>query len=179
MDIRTKGRLAALALLLTAFVATNAAPSVGPAEAASGDPVVMFSETDARMNTAQATARRHLSRFLDHVLDGDGIARADAAIKVAVPADGGGDEIIWVTPFARRDGLFAGALANEPQSMEGQHIGDIITFSAEQVRDWSFFGPDGRMYGSYTTRVILTELAPERAAQIQEMLSVNPVPTDW
>lgn len=180
MHIRTRGRIAGLALLCAAFVATNAFPSTGPVSAATSDTVVMFSESDARMNAAQDAALTHFSRFLDHVLEASGQARADAAIKVALPLEGdAGTEVIWITPFAERDGLFIGALANEPRFLTGLTAGDVVSFDASQVRDWSFYGPDGKMYGSYTTRVILADLEPDQAAQIRALLSTQPLPSDW
>lgn len=180
MHIRTKGRIAGLAMMSAAFLATNAFPSTGPVRTSTGEDVVVFSDDDLRMSTAQDTAQKHFSRFLDHVLNDQDQARADAAVKVAVPLEGeAGTEVIWVTPFARRDGLFIGALANEPRFLTGLVAGDVIAFDGGQVRDWSFYGPDGKMYGSYTTRVILADLAPEQAARIRALLSTNPLPSDW
>lgn len=180
MHFRTKGRIAGLAMLSVAFLATNAFPSTGPVRAAASDEVALFSDGDSRMNAAQVTALETFSRFLDHVLDDQGLARADAAVKVALPLEGDtGTEVIWVTPFARRDGLFVGALANEPRFLTGLAAGDVIAFDAGQVRDWSFYGTDGKMYGSYTTRVILADLAPDQAARIRDMLSAEPLPAGW
>ena len=180
MHIRTRGRIAGLAMLGAAFIATNAFPSTGPVNASTGDAVVTFSENDARMSAAQDAALKHFSRFLDHVLDDSGQARSDAAIKVALPLEGdAGTEVIWVTPFARQGSLFIGALANEPRFLTGLATGDVISFDAGQVRDWSFYGPDGRMYGSYTTRVILADLEPSRAEQLRALLSHDPLPPDW
>ena len=180
MHIRTRGRIAGLAMLGAAFVATNAFPSTGPVNAAAPDKVVMFTDGDARMNAAQNAALKHFSRFLEHVLNDNGQARPDAAIKVALPLEGdAGTEVIWVTPFARNDGLFIGALANEPRFLSGLAAGDVISFDGSQVRDWSFYGPDGRMYGSYTTRVILADLDPSRAEQLRALLSLEPLPSDW
>lgn len=180
MHIRTRGRIAGLAMLGAAFIATNAFPSTGPVNASADATVVMVSDTDLRMNAAQDAALEHFSRFLDHVLEPGGQARADAAVKVALPLDGdAGTEVIWVTPFARQDGLFIGALANAPQFLSGLAAGDLVSFDATQIRDWSFHGPDGRIYGSYTTRVILADLEPARAHQIRALLSSTPLPPDW
>lgn len=180
MHIRTKGRIAGLAIFGAAFLATNAFPSTGPVSAATGDDVVLYSGGDDRMIAAQDAAQKHFSRFLDHVLNDLGQARADAAVKVAIPLEGdAGTEVIWVTPFAIRDGLFIGALANDPHFLTGLFAGDVIAFDGNQVRDWSFYGPDGKMYGSYTTRVILADLTPNHAARIRALLSPDPLPSDW
>ena len=179
MNTRLKGRMAGIVLLGDAFFATNAYPSVAPGTALGNQDTIKFAATDGRMNAAQDAARRHLTRFLNHVLDDDGNARVDAAVKVALPADDDQEEIIWVTPFARRDGGFIGALSNDPQLVTEHTAGEVISFSRDQVRDWLFIGRDGKMYGSYTTRVILPELDPDHAAQIQAMLSAAPTPNGW
>ena len=179
MNTRLKGRLAGIVLLGAGFFATNAYPSVSPGATLGTAGTAPYAATDTRMNAAQDTARRHLTRFLDHVLDDDGNARADAAVKVALVAGGDQEEIIWVTPFARRDGGFIGALANDPQVATERRVGEVISFDQTQVRDWLFIGHDGKMYGSYTTRVILPELDPDHAAQIQAMLSDAPTPNGW
>lgn len=180
MNWKTRGRIAGLAIVATSFISANADQTIGPAAAgADNDPVVEFTNSDTAMNAAQEQARRHLDRFLSLVLDNDGIARDDAAVKVAVPVGGDNVEVIWITPFAVQDGMVIGALANEPRDISGVHLGDVMTFAPDQVRDWAFTGPDGRLYGSYTTRIMLDDLDPGRAAEIALLLSPDPVPPGW
>ena len=179
MNTRLKGRVAGLVLLGAAFFATNAYPGVAPGTALGSHRTVTFAAIDSRMSVAQDAARRYLARFLEHVLDENGNARVDGAVKVALPAGDDQEEVIWVTPFAQRGGGFIGALANEPQVVLGHSAGEVISFDRGQVRDWMFIGHDGKMYGSYTTRVILPELDPAHAAQIQAMLSDAPTPAGW
>lgn len=179
MTWKLRGRLAGLILLTMAFVSANASYSVSPAQAGQGDPVINYDQTDSAMNSAQAEARAHLATFFDLVMGEDGVARPDAGVKVAVPLSGGGVEVIWVTPFAERDDQFIGALANEPQAIEGKRAGDTITFSEADIRDWYFFGIDGKMYGSYTTRVMLADMSPTTADQIRDILADTPLPPNW
>lgn len=180
MDIKAKGRLAGLTIFFAAFVGANAFPSASPAIAsADRAPVIRYSDGHARMTAAQASARQHLAQFLAHVLDEDGAASDGAAVKIAIPTAGGGQEVIWVSPFARRGETYLGILADEPKSIDGYHQGDLISFDSAQVRDWSFFGEDGRMYGSYTTRVIMAQLDPAQAERIQGLLSPTPLPSNW
>ena len=98
---------------------------IAPGTALGATGTVPFTATDIRMNAAQDTARRHLTRFLDHVLDDGGNARTDAAVKVALPAGDEQEEIIWITPFARRDGGFIGALAIDPQLATEHSAGEV------------------------------------------------------
>lgn len=178
MDWKTRGRIAGMTLFALSFVSANGRTALQPAAAGAGDPVYAYTAADPRMNAAETEAQARFTQFLAHVLDAEGIARPDAAVKVALPVAGGGHEIIWISPFGQQDGTFAGVLANEPDFIDGQ-LGDVVTFTAEQVRDWYFFGPDGLMYGSYTTRVMLDDLQPGQAAQIAALLSADPLPAGW
>ncbi len=177
MQWRTKVRLSATVCLLTAFIAAN----IGNGAAAEGDaPVVHLSANHIAMQDAEAAARRHLDRFLSNVLSETGTAPDEAALKVAVPTADQGAEVIWVTPFAvLEDGVFIGILANQPRTTTAVKAGDAIRFHRDQVRDWSFMGTDAKLYGSYTTRVLLPHLAQEQAAQIAHHLSDVPMPAEW
>lgn len=176
---KIRGRIFGVAILAMSFINANAGYSIGPAEAGSGDGVIEYRDTDRDMNAAQAQARIHLPAFLEAVMHEDGMARDDAGVKVAVPIENGGHEVIWVSPFGQKDGKFIGRLANEPNQMPGYHVGDVITFDSTQVRDWFFTGSDGKMYGSFTTRVMLKHMRPAAAAQISQVLSANAIPANW
>ncbi len=177
MQWRTKVRLSATACLLAAFIGAN----IGNGAAAEGDaPVVELSANHLAMQDAEATARRHLDRFLSNVVSETGAAPEEAALKVAVPTGAHGAEVIWVTPFAvLGSGVFVGILANQPRATTAVQAGDAIRFHRDQVRDWSFVGTDAKLYGSYTTRVLLPHLGQEQAAQIAHHLSDLPMPSEW
>ncbi len=179
MHWKIKGRIAGILLLAGSFVSANHDLIAGRAAAGDGDPVVSFANDDPTMNQAQSEAISHLDQFMSLVMQNNGVARGDAAIKVAMPTDGAGDEVIWVTPFAIHNGAFLGRLANEPQALPKYRAGDTVHFIREQVRDWSFMGPEGKIYGSYTTRALLPHLDPNQAAEIALLLSDNPLPMDW
>ena len=174
---KRSGRRAGYIILLAGFLSANHGMIAGSAVADAADHTISFANDDPAMNEAQEEARGHLDRFLATVMQDNGVARGDAAIKVAMPTDAG-HEVIWVTPFAIHNGTFLGRLANEPQEIPG-HAGDTVHFSRGQVRDWSFMGPDRRIYGSFTTRALLPHLDPNQAEEIAAILSDNPLPTDW
>ncbi len=167
MSLRTLAICSALAVPLAA------------AHAASGDAVINYDQMDVRMNAAQDEAQSHLDTFLAYVLDENGVGQNGSGVKVAMPIEGDGVEVIWVSPFGVRDGAFVGLLANQPQNIEGHNAGDTVQFERSQVRDWFFYGENGKMYGSYTTRVMLPDMSEDTAAQISEMLSIDPIPADW
>ncbi len=177
MRWRTKVRLTATLFLVAATVAANLGQG---ASADDAGPVVQLAAGDAAMSDAEAAARRHFDQFLDHVLREDGATIEGAAVKIAISTGGAHAEVIWVSPFARttEDG-FLGVFANAPQHIDGASIGDTVAFRREQVRDWSFFGEDAKLFGSFTTRVLLPHIPRTEAAKIAMLLSEVPVPSDW
>ncbi|MEM9709001.1 MAG: DUF2314 domain-containing protein [Pseudomonadota bacterium] len=141
-----------------------------------GDQVVVYEGTDLTMNEAQDEALRSLPDFLAHKLDAD-----SAMLKVAFPvsnAQGNGFEVIWVGAVQRDGESFAGNLANAPVDIDA-NLGDIVEFSQDMIRDWTYRGGDGKLYGNYTTRVMLSSLAKDQADQIAAALSASPLPTAW
>ena len=179
MNWKMRGRVFGVVLLAVNFVSANAGYSVGPAQADAAKPTHVSQTRHTALSDAENQARLHLDRFLNHALDDQGRARDNAAIKISMTGYGGKDESIWVRPFAMRDGRYVGLLANEPKSTDRKHVGDAVAFDADQVRDWYFFGDDGKMYGSYTTRVLLPDMAPNTARQITQILSATPTPAHW
>jgi uncharacterized protein YegJ (DUF2314 family) len=147
------------------------------------DPIVEFAGDDPVMVAAMEEAQRSLPRFLTEALGPDGQSLDGTAIKVRLEADGSvpemTHEIIWVGPFARVDGAYAGLLANEPQALGGLKAGDRVDFTQDQIVDWSFSGPDGKLYGNYTTRVMLPHLSADEAAWLNDALSELAVPDFW
>ena len=179
MNWKMRGRVFGFVLLSVNFVSANAGYSVGPAQADTTAPITVSQSNQAGLAEAEMQARSHLTTFLDFALDDQGRARENAALKISMTGYGGTDETIWVRPFALRDGRYVGLLANEPKSTDTKHVGDPVAFSADQVRDLYFFGDDGKMYGSYTTRVLLRDMAPQTARQITRILSPTPAPAHW
>ena len=156
---------------------------LSPAPLWAGDPTVDFITGDAEMSAAETEAQANLDRFLAHALNGAGLGRPNADLKVAFPVTGHGNaeaEVIWVSRFKRDAGGFSGELSNEPNAMPGLHLGDRVTFTRDQIRDWGWMdGASGKLYGHYTTRVITRHLPPEQAAPLLELLSPQPVPSGW
>ncbi|MGR3514371.1 MAG: DUF2314 domain-containing protein [Paracoccaceae bacterium] len=177
MRWRTKVRLSATLALIGATTLANI--GVG-ASAEDASPVVTLQAGHLAMSDAEAAAQRHFKMFLAHVLKPDGATLEGAAVKIAVPTGNGHAEVIWVTPFAQTTPTqFLGAYANTPQSIPNAVEGDAVAFEAGQVRDWSFMGSDTKLYGSFTTRVLLPHIPREQAAQIAAVLSDVPVPAEW
>ncbi len=177
MRWRTKVRLSATLALIVATFLVNTGEGASADDAGS---VVTLAAGNVAMTDAEAAARRHFDRFLAHVLAPDGAATYGAAVKIAVPTGNARAEVIWVTPFARTsDTDFLGVFANAPRDIPNATLGDAVRFDRDQVRDWSFVGADAKLYGSFTTRVLLPHIAQEEAANIAAILSELPIPTAW
>lgn len=147
----------------------------------SDDGVVYYDGDNLTMNEAQDAAKSSLPDFLAHKLDANGQAVDGALVKVAfqVTRDGvSGHEVIWVGSFGQEDGGYTGLLANQPVDMGG-NAGDQVAFTEDMIRDWTYQGSDGKLYGNYTTRVMLSDMDSAQAAQISSLLSTDPVPTRW
>lgn len=160
--------LAAGLAVLTLSACDSEAPKVdnsGP-----GDEVVQFEAQDAAMNAAIAQAKASLPAFLAR-LDAGQITPADS-LKVGFPANGG-HEHIWVNQIARQGDQLTGLLVNEPNWMPGLHERSPVTFAPALVSDWSY-EKDGKLWGNYTTRVMLPSLPPEEAEALKADLSDTP-----
>jgi uncharacterized protein YegJ (DUF2314 family) len=173
MHARTKGRLAGLAFILATGLMANAGPA-----SESRDTVIDYALRDSTMSAAETAASASLGRFLDVALDDTGTSHPDTGLKVAFQTAEGRTEVIWVAPFVRDETGFAGLLANKPAYMPNA-AGDLVAFGVDDIRDWYILGEDGRMYGSFTTRVMLARMSPARAEAIRGYLSEAPLPASW
>lgn len=146
------------ALALAALLADPLAAAEPRAEP---DETVDVATDDRRMNAAKAKARRTLPAFLA-VLAAPAGAR-DIAFKYPLE----GWEHIWVEQVARRGDSLTGRLANNPRA-PGYRLGQRVTVPLSVVSDWAYRDPAGVMQGHFTTRALLSQLAPDEARQIRE-----------
>lgn len=150
--------------------------SVVPALAA--DETVTVTAADPAMAAAVETARSHLARVLDTAIASDGTAHPALTLKVAFAVDDG-EEIIWVATVVRDGAEFTATLANEPLRLEGLAAGDTVRFTEAMIADWGLVGASGKLFGHYTTRVLLDTMPEAEAAPIRALLSDNPLPASW
>ena len=147
-----------------------------PAFAQSGDepPLMEFSNEDARMNAAVAEAKRTLPMFWRRFQNGDG---RDFSLKAFFDAPNGGREHLWFSDIRREGGRITGVLSNQPAWVTGMNRGDRISFTEDQISDWSY-EKNGRLWGGFTLRVMLTKLEPNEAAELRAYLSPTPLEGD-
>ncbi len=146
------------------------------------DPVVNFAPEDADMAAAIEEARSNLDFVLARLATEDGGLHPALNLKARLPVNhfDVDDEVIWVENLAlAEDGTFTGQLANDPAYLPGLTLGDSVSFGRDQIADWSVLSTDGRMYGHYTTRVMLPHLSRAEAEQVGDLLSPDPIPEAW
>lgn len=152
--------------------------SLGLALAASSvladEPIWLFGESDPVMNQAIEGARAHLSFFLDYATP-DRLLSGNVMVKYAAPVVGKTIQVehIWVAVEQIDGDQITGIIANEPYDLDAKQ-GDRIDFEMSQVSDWSYWGTDGKLYGNYTTRVMLPQLSAEDQVYFQGVLAPLP-----
>lgn len=177
MNWKMRGRVFGLGLLAVNFVAANAGYSVGPAQASVKAPTIKAQSHIAALTKSQILAQGQFSQFLDHVLHDD--ENGTSAIKIALPQDGGTEILVWVKPTGLSDDRYSGTMVPDRNAVGAQVSNASVAFDVEQVRDWSFIGKNGKMYGNYLTREMLPDMAPKTARQIALVLAPTPVPAHW
>lgn len=167
MHAKTVGRLSGIFGLAVAFVAVNAtAPlAVSPAKA-----------TQAPQNLSvpfdqhpQRAAQAHFDQFFAFALS-PAAAHALPRVQVAI-----NDAVFWVEPHSAEAGVYSGVLADQTD----QAAAHTITFTKEDVQDWTFIGRNRKMYGSFQTRAQLSLLSPQNVEQVVQVLSQTVTPLGW
>lgn len=145
------------------------------------DEVIAFSDSDPAMNAAIETARSHLGEVLTATINDFGVGHPALSLKVAFPVEAADmdTEVIWISDISLAQEGMAGKLANEPVNMPGLHFGDEVRFEQSMIYDWGLAGPDGKILGHYTTRVLLDGLPQDQAAPIRAQLADDPLPEAW
>ncbi|ATQ43476.1 YegJ family protein [Caulobacter mirabilis] len=138
----------------------------------SGDPIIYYDDGHAEMNAAIEAAQKSAPVFL-RLLAADRTVAQTGAVKIGFPHKDG-EEYMWLVALKRDGDKLTGRLDNRPEHDVGYAEGDIVAFDADQIVDW-YYNRDGRMYGSYTTRVMLPRLAPADADQLRALLSDKPL----
>ena len=164
--------------MMTRFFASMICAVFLPFAALAGDDVVQFGQQDPEMQSAIAEARSSLPQFLANTQGANGQSIEGAGLKVEFNAESEQSEVIWIVPFAPRGEGFVGILANEPNSLPGKNAGDMVEFSEAQIADWTY-SAEGKLFGNYTTRVMLPHLDEATQTQLSQILSDTPVPTGW
>lgn len=161
-----------LIVALAALALSSAVRAQTPGNSPKKDEIVGFREGDAAMNAAIAEARRSLPTFW-RLLEADPVVAASGKIKVGFDTPGG-PEHMWVREVRREGAVVKGLLDNRPVWLKGFAKGDPVTIDPADISDWSYIREE-RMYGSYTTRVMLPHLPAEQREAYRKFLSDKPL----
>jgi uncharacterized protein YegJ (DUF2314 family) len=126
------------------------------------------------LSAAAAQARTHLAYFWAHE-QAPTDTEYDFRLKVELPRKDGqpGKAQTWVETVARDGEKLSGQIAAETPELVGAKKGDVVEFIEPQVVDWAFFAGE-KLYGHYTTRVMLPKLPLEQADAMRSMFGDNP-----
>lgn len=131
--------------------------------------VIMVPEKDPEMAAAIAQGRATLARFWQ-ALDKPQPDEEGFALKVGLPADGGGSEHIWANRIERKDGKIFGTINNVPKNLKNIRLGQRIEIPEPLVSDWMYHR-SGKIVGGYTIRALLKRLPRDEAARLRAMLA--------
>ncbi len=171
-----------IALTVAASLAL-ALPGLAQDQAADAptDQIVEVETSDAAMSTAIAEAQHWLPNVFAIAIGPDGTGHPALSLKVAFPVetDQAETEVVWVGEIIRGADGFQGNLQNQPAYMPELNAGDMVQFSEDMIADWGIVSTDARLYGHFTTRLLIGGLPEDQAAQISALLSDDPVPASW
>lgn len=160
---RMKTALGALCLIVAA------APAAGcqQADPQNRSDVVVVESDNTAMEAAKAKGRARLNEFFLHLARPAADER-DFSVKFNLTEDRDA-EFIWASDLRMgADGKLSGALANQPLDERFQ-MGQRVDIPLASVIDWSYF-KNGVAQGHFTTRVMLSQLPDDQAAEIKAAL---------
>ena len=134
--------------------------------AADNDPVIDVDSRDPEMQAAIQRARAEIDSALQTLQEGQVMG---FSVKAPIQ-EGKRTEHFWLKDVTYQNNAFTGLIDNEPQRVHTVKKGDRITLRKEEISDW-YYLKEGKMYGSYTTRVLLKDLPPDDAAFFQRILA--------
>ena len=126
------------------------------------------------LSAAATQARAHLSYFWTHE-QAPAETEYDFRLKIALRRNDGrsGETQAWVEAIARNGENLSGQLASGTPELVGVKKSDVVEFAEPQIVDWAFFSGE-KLYGHYTTRVMLPKLPLEQADAMRSMFGENP-----
>jgi uncharacterized protein YegJ (DUF2314 family) len=131
---------------------------------------LIYPEDQKAIDVASAQARASLPAFWT-AFDAAS-SKQDFTIKAGMTTKTGPAEHIWIQVSGRQGDEISGLLANEPFDIPGLHLGSKVTIKAAQVSDWAY-PKGGKLYGHFTTRVLMPQMAADEQAQMKAALAAT------
>ncbi len=165
----------AAALVASPAAAQSGHGAHGATVSASGETTISVTPVDPAMQAAYADANASLPTFWA-LFARDKVVAETGMLKVAFAAkDDVNIEHMWVRDLERKaNGEIWGTLDNAPARDVGYVKGERVRVDAGKIRDWQY-ARNGRIYGSFTTRALLSRLPKDAAADYRSVLSETPL----
>jgi uncharacterized protein YegJ (DUF2314 family) len=128
--------------------------------------------SDGAMNAAIADAQRNLHVFWS-LFDSKRTGFADYRIKIRFQVPGGA-EAIWIKPTAHSGDAIEGVLTDDSMFRTDLKKGGMVRVNTSEVDDWGY-SHKGRLWGNFTTVVLLSEMTPDEAAFTRSVLGATRV----
>ena len=158
------GKFCAIAILGCIVTTTGCSSPDEPIMSKAGDPVIAAATTEAR---------RALPIFWSK-FNAKTPGYSEFALKVGFQARGGGIEYLWVVPSTRQADVISGTLANDAEYVEGFKVGTKVAFGEAQIDDWQY-GKDGKLYGHFTTRALMTRASEAERKEAMAVFAPTPL----
>jgi len=137
------------------------------------DRIIDTTADDEALNAAMKQASDTLEVFWAK-FEGKPPGVSDYVIKLGMTGQDGFQEFIWADPIRREGDQVVARLANEPVHLRGLRSGSEVRVSQSLIADWSY-ARNGKLYGHFSTRVLLPKMTPEERAQVEGQLSSTPL----
>lgn len=99
------------------------------------------------------------------------------AVKLGLTGEDGYKEFIWAEPIRREGDEVVARLANDPVHLQNLRLGSQVRISEDLVSDWTY-EKNGKAYGHFTTRALMSRATPEQRAEMDGLLAPTPLEPD-
>ena len=126
---------------------------------------------DPKMNAAIREARKSYPYFFGRLTAGD-TSEYYFGVKLRIPYGDGNGEHMWFNDLYFKGDTLMGILCNDPVNIATMKKGDTVMIDKSLLSDWEF-AKDGKLIGSYTTRVLYNRMTPEEKKELIEQLGLT------
>lgn len=169
-----RARAALLAALVAAAAcrdepapSARSATTLRPSRAVDLDDVVLDVRAD---DPALVAARARAQREIDGVLERHAREPLKELSVKAPITDGIHVEQVWLADVRYEDGVFSGAIDNDPTRVKTRRAGELVRVKKEEITDFMYEEGD-KIRGNYTLRALLDRLPPEEAERYRAVLA--------
>lgn len=159
--------------VLAGFVGLLLVTAPAISACAKADDLIISPDGDAQVDAAIVEARKTLPIFWSK-FDAKPAGYDHFALKVGLPAGGGGEEHIWMNVVSRSGGKVVGELANDPYDLEGLKSGSRVEVDEALISDWQY-QKGGKLYGHFTTRALSSRANAAQRAEAAELFPPQPL----